>query len=178
MQEERRAKQHVTIRRDERPIPSHEGVDIVYDHNNGTIAINPTRSGLLAKLVLTYNTPEKDSRDGNERVWVFANFGVWKDDDGNEYVDHHTRGLTCGNYDDGRVFLAMCRRIGLNVQRRGMFVPLSNGQRRHSRFDDGEWSADYTDDEWVCVRWDLPSEQTLRDTAMEKLLTTTWVAAQ
>lgn len=161
----------VTIRHDERPLPDHGGVDVNYDQNNGTIAIEPTRSGLLAAMVLTYRNPDEDGRNDNRRVWVFTDPYVWTDENGNERIDHHTCGLTCGSHQDGHYFLEMCRKIGLNVRRDGMFVPLSNGQRRYGHFHDNKPFNDYGEDEQVCVRWDLPNEQELRDTALAALAT-------
>lgn len=128
--------------------------DVVYDQNNGVIAVKPTATGRLAKLV-------RRTADGSERVWVFADLDTWTDVYGNERIDHRRRGVTNGTHYDGRLFLDICGELGLKVQSQGFFVPFSNSQRRHGQFRDGAPTADYTEEELRLTRWDLPSRADL-----------------
>lgn len=128
--------------------------DLVYEQNNGVIAVMPTDNGRLAGLV-------KKTNAGDDRVWVFRDTHIWHDDDGDERIDHHARGVVCGTFAEGRAFLNTCNGLGLSF-RCGLFVPFSNGQHRYGRFSDGEPANDWSEDELKLMRWDLPTEEQLK----------------
>lgn len=133
----------------------HQNPDIQYFQNNGVLAVRPGKTGRLSHLV-------RQTRKGDERVWVFADSCLYKDDDGDEHIDHRERGVVCGTYNEGQQFLAMCRELGFTVQSVGFFVPFSNGQRRHAPDPrGGPDMCDWPEDELKLMRWDLPSRTDL-----------------
>lgn len=130
--------------------------DLEYSNNNGVVAIKPTPTGKLRGLVLrTFS-----ARD--ERVWIFMDYHTFQDDNGDLRLDHKSRGVSCGTYNDGERFLDLCRKLGLVVSATGFFVPFSNGQRRLVIDRTGKPMADYTETELKLMRWDLPTESQLR----------------
>lgn len=129
--------------------------DLEYDQNNGVLAIRPSRNGRLKSLI-------KSTTDGSDRVWVFKDVGTWRDEHGDERIDHRARGVVNGTYEEGQTFLAMCTLLGLVVESGGFFVPFSNGQRRHGTFGDGKPFADYYESELKLMRWDLPTREQLK----------------
>ena len=135
--------------------------DLEYSLNNDTLAIRPTRNGRLKDLVLT-------TVDDSERVWVFRNAVMWTDDDGDERIDHITRGVVNGTFEQGREFLVMCKEVGFVALCSGFFVPFSNGQKRIGKFGSGDKAEpcnDFYEDELKLVRWDLPSRDRLSELA-------------
>jgi hypothetical protein len=143
--------------------------DIYYAQNNGVRAFWPTRNGKLGILV-------SKTRSGVERCWVFADATWFADEDGDEIVDHHTRGAVCGSFDDSGHFIQKCRELGLVVGNAGYsgngvgYVPLSNGQRAHGTMNEpsptGSYqprpASDWSRMELKRVLVDLPTEEWLR----------------
>ena len=137
--------------------------DLVYCQNNGTIAVKPTPSGRLVSLI-------KKTMNGEDRVWVFKDASVHTDPLGNEVVDRVIRGVVCGSYKDGSRFLDLCRDSGLIVESGGFVVPFSNGTRvtadvgSHCSGQTREkYLYDWSQDEVVLMRWDLPAAEDLSD---------------
>ena len=136
--------------------------DLEYGSNNGTIAIRPSRNGRLSKLVKTMKLAKDDYTCEEERVWVFRDPYVYSDKNGNERINHITRGVVCGTYKQGELFMEMAKNLGLDVQYRGLFVPFSNGQPRLGHFsEDKKPFADYSENELAHMRWDLPTKEEL-----------------
>ncbi|MBI4132995.1 hypothetical protein HY478_00105 [Candidatus Uhrbacteria bacterium] len=128
--------------------------DVVYNQNNGTLAVWPTHTGRLAQF-------EKRTKGDEERSWVFADAHPFIDDDGYERIDHITRGVVCGTLAEGYAFLDQCRELGFTVQSGGGFVPFSNSQRRHATDATGKPMSDYPETELRLMRWDLPTQADL-----------------
>jgi hypothetical protein len=130
--------------------------DLEYFQNNGVIAIRPTQGGRLACL-------RKQTKGSKDRVWVFADATIWHDDDGDERINHHRRGVVCGTYAQGHAFIETCRELGLSVVSSGFYVPFSRGELRYGRWGDGTPVSDYDADELKRMRWDLPSKALLKE---------------
>ena len=141
--------------------------DIVYYVNNGVMAVKPVLGSRLDKLVRRAKSEEKLSPWQLEQAWIFADPTTWRDAYGNDRTDHRQRGVVCGTYNEGHEFLDLCRRIGLRVEHGDLFVPCSNGQYRHGSFVDGAAFEDYPEHELRLVRYDLPTEVTLRELLAE-----------
>ncbi|MFH0831192.1 MAG: hypothetical protein V1895_03995 [Parcubacteria group bacterium] len=135
----------------------YQNPDLICGSNNGVLAIAPTKSGRLARLV-------KKTKAGRERVWTFSKPHVWEDEDGDERIDHKDRGALTGNSADGQAFLMLCYDLGIRANYSGLYVPFSNGMRRYGRFEeDDKPTNDYTESELKLARWDLPTRQQLED---------------
>ncbi|MEI7741721.1 MAG: hypothetical protein WCJ29_04405 [bacterium] len=135
--------------------------DIEYCQNNGTLAIFPTTNGRLQEFV-------KQTKAGVYRVWSFADTPSFKNDDGDECVDHIMRGVLNGSYAAGREFLAACERLGFRVQSGNCFVPFSNGRRCCGSVHYGNVErpiSDFMASELVIARDDLPSLELLAQMA-------------
>lgn len=143
-----------------------QNCDLEYYQNNGVIAVRPSETGCLVSLV-------KKTRDGQQRVWVFCIDSMWIDEDGDERLNHHRKGVSNGTYREGGAFLEMCRELGLSVESHGFFVPFSNGESRRaltgqvgSKYErslttDGKSLSDYDEGELKLARWDLPTREEL-----------------
>ncbi len=131
--------------------------EVEYDQNNGTLAVRPAATGRLKSLI-------KQASGGYDRTWVFKDVPVYRDNDGDERICHHLRGVVVGTYDEGMKFLAMCKEIGLIVTNAGMFVPFSNGERREGSSLRPKYEynmTDFQECELKVMRWDLPTRAQL-----------------
>ncbi len=131
--------------------------DFVYAQNNGTLSVWPTFNGKVKSLCkITHSRAE-------ERPWTFGDPNTWKDEDGNERMDHTVKGTLCGNFNEGHAFVQLCRDLGYNVLPGGGFVPFSNGHMRDGYFNDGAPFNEYTERELSLMRWDLPTKKDLEE---------------
>jgi hypothetical protein len=135
--------------------------DIYYSQNNGTVAVWPTRSGMLGALV-------QQTVTNIERCWLFMDIPTYTDDRGNILFDHQVRGVISGQYADHKKFLLACRELGLHCDTVGYsgprigYVPCSNGKRAsgsaHEYGREGlRQLYDWTLFELMMVRIDLPT---------------------
>ena len=140
--------------------------DIEVCVNNSVRAYRPTETGRLKDLV-------RKTKDGLVRVWIFRDILPWKDDDGDERIAHHHRGLSCGIAREGLVFEHLCLELGLTVARTMFFVPCSNGEACYGEVTDlhdarVSRTAEFTEVEQKLVRWDLPTRADLLRIIMSK----------
>ena len=132
--------------------------DVGYYQNNGTLAIFLGRNGTLAKISRVTKKGEEDC------LFIFQDLESYTDEDGYEVIDHVTRGVLVGSFQDGKDFLDMCRELGLIVKSRSVFVPFSNGRHVSGQIGCGgevRHTADYFQSELRLMRWDLPSRARL-----------------
>lgn len=127
--------------------------DVVYDSNNGVLAVKPTQTGRLRHLV-------SKTTEEHERVWTFTDPHTYVDAKGNARISHHVRGVSSGTWKQGHDLLEYWeKKCGLVVAHAGFFVPFSNGERRYGQDRAGNPICDYNDDELELLRLDnLPSD--------------------
>jgi hypothetical protein len=138
--------------------------DVESAKNNGYLAVRIVSTGRLRCLQQNLKVRKDDGIiEGDPRVWVFANEGVWADSEGNERIHHHVRGFLAGTHEDGEKFLRHCVIAGFEVEYAGFYVPLSNGERTIAVIREKPY-ADFTEFEQLMVRSDQPpSLQQLTD---------------
>ncbi len=138
-----------------------EQPDFFAKTNQMTRALRPNPEGRFADLVRRRNS------DGNEMMWLFGNFGTWRDAEGNDVVDHARRGVLSGSHKDlNDLRNAM---IVLGVTIRGadtMYVPCSSAQAGDGRrFNDerpGQRIRDFKVEDLSLVRVDSITVEKLR----------------
>lgn len=145
--------------------------DVEYNQNNATLVVRPSRTGRLKGLA-------KTTVAGVERVWVFMDALIATDEDGDELIDHHARGVVVGSLEQGRDFLDVCRELGLVVQNSISYVPFSNGECCYGEvygvpFPRGVMTresrnvSEFFKHELKMMRWDLPTRGQLISCMLE-----------
>jgi len=129
--------------------------DIEISKNNGVLAVRIVSTGRLRSLQQNLKVREGDEIiEGDPRVWVFATGVIWADNEGNERICHHLRGLLAGSYKDGEEFLRHSKMVGFEVEYAGFYVPLSRGER--TIVVGQQPYADFPLNEQLMVRSDQP----------------------
>ena len=151
-------------------------VDLEFCQNNRTLAIRPGQGGRLSHLVRFINNSD-ELKDNSQRSWIFKDPDVYTDSDGNERIDHITRGVTCGFLKQGYEFLQICKDVGLFAREKDFFVPFSNVQKSSGIFAylhpdrKEEVKPEFSQTDLVLMRWDLPTGNQLVAAASHKAKT-------
>ena len=138
---------------------SQQPADLLFCHNNSTVAVMPNPNGRLGKLV------KYCSRAGMDHVWVFRVVSRVMNENDELVDDEETKDLTVGTLEDWSAFRKMCREVGVIVREGSFFAPLSN-HRLRSVVNENTFDTTYVymEEELAVVRQGLPTREQLEET--------------